>query len=60
MRRRRWSVQEAGLIGKIEKMKIGSFHYHKRLKNGAAILCRVDVFPLHVRAAQALRRKASA
>jgi 8-oxo-dGTP pyrophosphatase MutT (NUDIX family) len=42
------ALQEAGLIGKIEKTKIGSFHYHKRLKNGAAILCRVDVFPLQV------------
>jgi 8-oxo-dGTP pyrophosphatase MutT (NUDIX family) len=40
--------EEAGLTGKIEKTKIGSFHYHKRLKNGADILCRVDVFPMQV------------
>ncbi len=40
--------QEAGLIGKIEKTAIGSFHYYKRLKNGAVIPCRVDVFPLQV------------
>jgi 8-oxo-dGTP pyrophosphatase MutT (NUDIX family) len=40
--------QEAGLTGKIEKTKIGSFHYQKRMKNGAAILCRVDVFPMRV------------
>jgi 8-oxo-dGTP pyrophosphatase MutT (NUDIX family) len=40
--------EEAGLTGKIEKTKIGSFHYHKRLKNGADILCRVDVFPMKV------------
>ncbi len=42
------ALQEAGLKGKIEKVKIGSFHYQKRLKNGAAILCRVDVFPMQV------------
>jgi 8-oxo-dGTP pyrophosphatase MutT (NUDIX family) len=40
--------EEAGLTGKIEKTKIGSFHYQKRLKNGAVILCRVDVFPMQV------------
>jgi 8-oxo-dGTP pyrophosphatase MutT (NUDIX family) len=40
--------EEAGLKGKIEKTKIGSFHYQKRLKNGAVILCRVDVFPMQV------------
>jgi len=38
----------SGLKGKIEKTKIGSFHYQKRLKNGAVILCRVDVFPMQV------------
>ena len=40
--------EEAGLVGKIEKEKLGSFHYRKRLKNGAALLCRVDVFPMRV------------
>ena len=38
--------EEAGLLGKIEKKKLGSFHYRKRLKNGAVLLCRVDVFPM--------------
>jgi len=42
------ALEEAGLKGKIEKTKIGSFHYQKRLKNGAVILCRVDVFPMQV------------
>jgi 8-oxo-dGTP pyrophosphatase MutT (NUDIX family) len=42
------ALQEAGLLGKIEKKKLGSYHYRKRLKNGAALLCRVDVFPLRV------------
>jgi hypothetical protein len=36
------------LIRKIEKTKIGCFHYHKRLKNGAGILCRVDVFSSNI------------
>ncbi len=40
--------EEAGLLGKIEKKKLGSFHYRKRLKNGAVLLCRVDVFPMRV------------
>jgi 8-oxo-dGTP pyrophosphatase MutT (NUDIX family) len=40
--------EEAGLVGKIEKKKLGSFHYRKRLKNGAALLSRVDVFPMRV------------
>jgi 8-oxo-dGTP pyrophosphatase MutT (NUDIX family) len=42
------ALQEAGLLGKIEKTAIGAYHYHKRLKNGAVPLCRVDVFPLRV------------
>lgn len=42
------ALQEAGLVGKIEKKSIGCYHYRKRLKNGAALLCRVDVFPMRV------------
>jgi 8-oxo-dGTP pyrophosphatase MutT (NUDIX family) len=42
------ALQEAGLLGKIEKEAVGEFHYHKRLRNGATLLCRVDVFPLRV------------
>jgi 8-oxo-dGTP pyrophosphatase MutT (NUDIX family) len=42
------ALQEAGLVGKIEKKSIGSYHYRKRLENGAALLCRVQVFPMHV------------
>jgi hypothetical protein len=33
--------QEAGLVGKIEKSKLGSYHYQKRLRNDAVLLCRV-------------------
>ncbi len=42
------ALEEAGVVGKIEKTKLGSYYYRKRLKNGAALLCRVDVFPLQV------------
>ncbi len=42
------ALQEAGLLGKIEKTSIGVFHYYKRLKNGAAVMCKVDVFPMRV------------
>jgi 8-oxo-dGTP pyrophosphatase MutT (NUDIX family) len=42
------ALEEAGLLGKIEKEVLGSFHYVKNMPNGAAILCRVDVFPMRV------------
>ena len=41
-------AEEAGLVGKIEKRPLGSYHYVKKMRNGAAILCRVDVYPLAV------------
>ena len=40
--------EEAGLLGKILKDPIGHFHYVKNMRDGAAQLCRVDVFPLQV------------
>jgi len=42
------ALQEAGLVGKIERKSIGCYHYRKRLKNGAALMCRVEVFPMRV------------
>lgn len=42
------ALEEAGLVGKIEKKSIGAYHYVKNLRNGAAILCRVEVFPMQV------------
>jgi 8-oxo-dGTP pyrophosphatase MutT (NUDIX family) len=42
------ALEEAGLLGKIAKQPIGSFHYIKRMPNGAALLCAVDVFPFRV------------
>ena len=42
------ALQEAGLLGKIEKAALGAYHYQKRMRNGSTLLCRVDVFPLRV------------
>lgn len=42
------ALQEAGILGKIEKAALDAYHYQKRLRNGATLLCRVDVFPLRV------------
>jgi 8-oxo-dGTP pyrophosphatase MutT (NUDIX family) len=44
----REAMEEAGLIGDIAKLPIGSFTYPKRLKNGAALKCEVTVFPMKV------------
>ena len=40
--------EEAGLIGRIMKQAIGSYSYAKRMKNGIAIDCEVQVFPMEV------------
>lgn len=40
------ALEEAGLVGKVGKTPVGSYRYIKRLKNGAPLLCNVDVFPL--------------
>jgi 8-oxo-dGTP pyrophosphatase MutT (NUDIX family) len=44
----REALEEAGIIGKIAKAPIGSYHYVKRMKNGAAQPCEVKVFPFEV------------
>jgi 8-oxo-dGTP pyrophosphatase MutT (NUDIX family) len=44
----REALEEAGVIGKVGKTPIGVYHYVKRLKNGAPLLCTVDVFALQV------------
>ena len=44
----REALEEAGLVGQIGKRSIGSYSYVKRLKNGAPLVCEVDVFPLKV------------
>jgi 8-oxo-dGTP pyrophosphatase MutT (NUDIX family) len=44
----REALEEAGLVGRIAKTPIGSYQYVKRLKNGAPLLCTVEVFPMMV------------
>ncbi len=43
------AFEEAGLIGRITKRAIGSFHYSKRLKEGHSITCKVALYPLEVK-----------
>ena len=42
------AFEESGVEGTIGKRRFGSFHYHKRLKDGSIVLCRVDVFAFEV------------
>ena len=42
------ALEEAGVVGRVRRRSIGSYQYKKRLKNGEAILCKVQVFPLEV------------
>jgi 8-oxo-dGTP pyrophosphatase MutT (NUDIX family) len=44
----REALEEAGVSGRIGKQPLGSYGYIKRLKNGAPLECRVEVFPLKV------------
>jgi 8-oxo-dGTP pyrophosphatase MutT (NUDIX family) len=50
----REALEEAGLVGKIDRRPIGSFSYKKRLKRGEIVVCEVRVFVLKVK-----RQKAS-
>ena len=42
------ALEEAGVEGTIGKRRFGFFHYHKRLKDGSVVLCRVDAFAFEV------------
>ncbi len=44
----REALEEAGVSGRIGKAPIGAYRYVKRLKNGAPLVCDVDVFALEV------------
>src|ERR1700758_4761793 len=44
----REAFEEAGAVGEVAEMPIGSFDYLKRHKNAQTSLCRVDVFPMRV------------
>lgn len=40
--------EEGGLVGLLGEQSIGRYHYDKRLSDGSAVLCAVEVFPLEV------------
>ena len=40
--------EEGGLVGRIGKRAIGQYHYDKRLPDGSAVQCTVEVFALEV------------
>jgi 8-oxo-dGTP pyrophosphatase MutT (NUDIX family) len=41
--------EEAGLVGKVGRVPIGSYSYRKRLKSGNVVACEVRVFPFAVK-----------
>jgi len=44
----REALEESGVLGQIGKTPIGSFSHRKALKQGRAVICEVEVFPLEV------------
>lgn len=45
----REAFEEAGIKGDIARAPIGSYEYGKRLRDGAIVACRVEVFPMRVK-----------
>jgi 8-oxo-dGTP pyrophosphatase MutT (NUDIX family) len=45
----REAFEEAGLLGRVGKRPVGSYHYGKRLRAGTTVTCEVELFPLEVR-----------
>jgi 8-oxo-dGTP pyrophosphatase MutT (NUDIX family) len=44
----REALEEAGVVGKPGRRRLGAYNYPKLLKSGATVVCRVTVFPLEV------------
>ena len=44
----REALEEAGVVGKPGRRRLGAYNYPKVLKSGATVVCRVTVFPLEV------------
>jgi 8-oxo-dGTP pyrophosphatase MutT (NUDIX family) len=44
----REALEEAGVVGKPGRKRLGAYNYPKLLKSGATVICRVTVFPLAV------------
>ena len=47
----REAFEEAGIVGETAGRPIGRYRYDKRIHTGHCVPCRVDVFPITVRAA---------
>ncbi len=45
----REALEEAGVIGRINRRPLGAFSYKKRLKSGKVIICEVHVFVMKVK-----------
>ena len=45
----REAYEEAGLIGRMRKVPLGTYSYEKRLRTGSTVPCEVTVFPLRVK-----------
>jgi 8-oxo-dGTP pyrophosphatase MutT (NUDIX family) len=44
----REALEEAGILGKVAKLPLGSYSYAKRLENGSVQICQVQVFAFEV------------
>ena len=44
------AYEEAGIRGTIKKRPVGRFHYIKRMEKGPDVQCRVEVFPMQIKA----------
>jgi hypothetical protein len=45
----REALEEAGVIGRINRRPLGAFSYKKRLKSGKVVICEVQVFVMKVK-----------
>ena len=45
----REAYEEAGVVGRVRRVSVGSFSYEKRLTTGSIAVCTVHVFALEVR-----------
>lgn len=44
----REALEEAGVVGEVAPKALGTFHYHKRLRNGALLPVHIKVFTMEV------------
>ena len=45
----REALEEAGVVGRINRRPLGAFSYKKRLKSGKVVICEVQVFVMKVK-----------